>query len=171
MARACVALTIADQLHICKVDVWSACPLLAASFSEVNLRLHSMNTDICSVAFENARLSGSGAIRKAHDVLTWLGKLDLLRAHGLSPSEVVGRWNKIATTYTQLTGQKRMCLLNLLDVDPKSIKLLLDHASKFSDRLCFQEDAFANKKVLPGFQYKPERCLHMGLGQTVPQPV
>ena len=52
-----------------------------------------MTTDAQSVALENARLSTRGAIRRAHCVLTWLGKLTLLQAQGLTAEAVLKAWN------------------------------------------------------------------------------
>ena len=71
--------------------------------------------DIQAVAYQNAMLSQAGSLRKAHDVPTWLMKLKLLQQKGLAAEEAIKKWNQQATKEAQLQGQKRTCLLNLLN--------------------------------------------------------
>ena len=109
--------------------------------------------DLTSIAFENARVSSRGAIRRAHDVLTWVSKLRVLqRAGGVEPATVLKKWNSTATTAQQLVGSKRVAVQHLLEKVPdQAIDLLLDHYSEVGgDGSCFSEEAFANKRLLPG---------------------
>ena len=147
-ARTSAALLVADQLLTCRVDV-SHLSKLACSFSCVSIRLACSGTDMATIGFENARLSSSGAIRQALDILQWLGKLVLLRARGVDGASVLQRWNKIPTAYSQIGGQKRAALLNLLDFPPECVDLLLQHSGN-NEKPAFMEDAFANKKLCVG---------------------
>ncbi len=123
------------------------------SVAVVHCRRGIAAVDRATVALENARLSARGSIRRAHDVITWVGTLYRLQIQcKLSPASVLKTWNATATTQAQVTGNKRMCCLSLLEKAPeKAIQLLLDHVSEHgADQSAFMEDAFANKKILPG---------------------
>ncbi|CAJ1407180.1 unnamed protein product [Effrenium voratum] len=108
-------------------------------------------TDAASIAIENAKLSARGDIRKGHDTITWLSKLSLLKQKGLSPTEVLRRWNEAATRESALQGQKRTAILQLLELPQESVLLLLEHSSNFGEDTAFAHDAFANKRLSPGF--------------------
>lgn len=150
MARACTILTIADLTL--GADLRTHHPSLFRSMSAVRVRRCTVAVDRLSMALENARLSARGSIRRAHDVVTWLGKLQLLRANGQDPAAVLKKWNDSCTREAQVTGNRRLCCLSLLERAPDSaVELLLAHVSEVgAEGSAFSEDAFANKKLLPG---------------------
>ena len=82
-ARSATALVLAEQAMVCcrssGGDVAEYCPDLARSFSLVHVRVHVTSQDDTAIAFENAKMSSRGSIRKAHDVVTWLGTFTMLR--------------------------------------------------------------------------------------------
>ena len=75
----------------------------------------------------------------------------LLKQKGLSPTEVLRRWNEAATRESALQGQKRTAILQLLELPQESVLLLLEHSSNFGEDTAFAHDAFANKRLSPGF--------------------
>ena len=108
-----------------------------------------------SIAIRNALLSQRGSIRKAHDIFTWASKLRMLEVRGCDPSATMKKWQEIASKNGQITGGKRLALLNLLKLPEELVDDLIRHVSEFGfDGCCFSEDAFANKKILTG------PCLH-----------
>ena len=152
-ARATSILFLAHVLiyHL-QADVASLHPELQASLQTVRARRGIAATDAASIALENAKLSARGDIRKAHDTTTWLSKLSLLKQKGLSPPEVIKRWNDSATKESSLLGSKRTALLQLLDLPDSSIQLLLDHSSHFGpEGTAFANETFANKRLSPGY--------------------
>ena len=167
MARACCALVVADLVLECHNPA-KAQPVgesvaaravpnslaLAASFVVVHIRRGTCAIDRTSVALENARLSAKGAIRKPHDVVTWVGTLSLLLKGnpGLDASGVIKRYNTMATSQTQLAGSKRTaCLLLLEKALPETIDRLVAHVSAAGAGAgIFAEEAFSNKRILPG---------------------
>lgn len=70
---------------------------------------------------------------------------------GLTPSEVIKRWNETATRDSALQGAKRTAILQLLDLPAVSIDLLLEHSSQLGDATAFANDTFANKRLSPGY--------------------
>ena len=82
-ARAATALALAEQLLVCCNDegdeVSSYCPDLVQSLCVIKARVHVSSQDETAIAFENAKMSSRGAIRRAHDVITWLGCFTTLR--------------------------------------------------------------------------------------------
>ena len=48
-------------------------------------RVSLVATNTASVALENAKLSAREDIRQAHDLSTWLSKLQVLKLKGLPP--------------------------------------------------------------------------------------
>ena len=74
-------------LNELKVDVQLLNPSLHQSLLAVYCRLGTAASDSATIAMENARLSARGVIRKAHDVITWAGKLHTLKLQGLQPAE------------------------------------------------------------------------------------
>ncbi|CAJ1390130.1 unnamed protein product [Effrenium voratum] len=146
-ARSCTALFLAAQ---CIKRGWKLAvlrPNLQQSLLVVHARRGFMPTDREAVALENARLSSRGAIRKSHCVLTWLGKLSLLREQGLSAENTLKVWNQSCTKESALTGSRRVALLQLLGMPKAAADLLLEHVSLFGDRTAFMEDAFASKRL------------------------
>jgi len=110
-----------------------------------------MSSDVATVALHNAALSRKGAMVKSHDVATWVAKLQLLKNHGLTPAQVIATWNQQTTKESQLVGQKKVALLNLLEAPSEVIQLLIAHCSEFSDKSAFAEECFASKQILPGY--------------------
>ena len=148
-ARATSVLFLAHVLvHHLKADVASLSPQLHQSMTVISAT-RSVATDAASIAIENAKLSARGDIRKGHDTITWLSKLSLLKQ--LSPTEVLRRWNEAATRKSALPGQKRTAILQLLELPQESVLLLLEHSSNFGEDTAFAHDAFANKRLSPGF--------------------
>ncbi|CAJ1385994.1 unnamed protein product [Effrenium voratum] len=137
-ARSCTALFLAAQ---CIKRGWKLAVLRQTCSSRCWWFTHG------AVALENARLSSRGAIRKSHCVLTWLGKLSLLREQGLSAENTLKVWNQSCTKESALTGSRRVALLQLLGMPKAAADLLLEHVSLFGDRTAFMEDAFASKRL------------------------
>ena len=150
MARSCTTLTLLDQCLVNEIDLDAVCPNLLHLVKRIHARRHIASDDLASIALANAQLSSAGSIRKEHDVITWLGKLVLLRTQGADPGAIIARWNSMSSVRSQLNGQKRVCLLNLLEKAPtETVDFLINLASQVAERL-FPEEAFANKKILPG---------------------
>ena len=149
-ARSCTTLTLLDQCLVNEIDLDAVCPNLLHTVKRIKARRQIASDDLASIALANAHLSSAGSIRRAHDVTTWLGKLVLLQKQGADPGAIITRWNSMSSGRSQLTGQKRVCLLNLLEKAPaETIEFLLDLASHVAEPF-LTEDAFANKKILPG---------------------
>ena len=88
---------------------------------------------------------------RMHCCLTWLGKMVILKQSGLNASSVLKEWNRTCTKNAQLVGSKSTALLNVLDLEQRTIDLLLKHVSEFgSDKSAFSETIWATKKVMPG---------------------
>ena len=60
-------------------------------------------------------------------------------------------WNAQATQQSQLTEQKRVALLALLNFPEEAQQILLKHASEFGSATAFSEQAFANKALMVGY--------------------
>ncbi len=169
-ARAMTALAVASLVmeHGWPVGAGTPAYPFLHSLAVVWVRRGLNTTDRGAVALENAKLSARGAIRKAHDVITWLGKLRNLQKNGLAPGEIIKHWNTIATPGNQIQGSKQLCLLNLLDKAPdEAANLLLEHVSELGDQICFTDDAFAHKKLLPGLclvPLPPQRLVPVSTG-------
>ena len=135
------------------VDLRTIHPKLFASMCALKARRCSVAVDKASIALENARLSARGSIRRSHDVITWMVKLQILKSSsGLDPASVLRRWNDSATKESQVLGSKRSCCLMLLDKAPEAaVQELINHVSEVGpENTCFLDDAFANKKLMPG---------------------
>lgn len=150
MARACTMLFLASQIMERNWDLRVLCPELLSSLTAIHCQRGIMSTDSQSVALANARLSQAGSIRKAHCVLTWVGKLQILRDEGLSAEQVIKAWNATATTAGQLQGAKRTAVLGCLNMPAPCVAVLMQHLSIFGDKTAFHEEAFANKKLAVG---------------------
>ena len=96
MARTCSLLYLLDLVsrmktgqHDLFVSLWaSACIVFATVETHV---------DWVSVAIANANISARGAIRQAHDVITWAGKLQKLSARGVNAETVISQFNGQST--------------------------------------------------------------------------
>ncbi len=154
MARVCCALAVADlMLENLQTGSDTGPVVLRTSLTQVHARRGLQAVDRASIALANAQLSARGSIRRAHDVITWVGKLLMLKQQsGLDPAAVLKTYNDTATSQAAIVGNKRLCCLALLDrAPPQALELLVEHVSQVgTEGSCFPEDAFANKKLLPG---------------------
>ena len=150
-ARVSTVMTILDLLIVNSVDL-NLCANLADSVAAVTARVDHNTKDLVQIAILNANLSNSGAIRRAHDILTWLGKLSILRSRSAAtdPGSVISRYNETAATHAQLHGFKRQCLLHLMSCDPAATEELVQHGRRTAGKSCFPEETFSNKKIIPG---------------------
>ena len=147
MARTTAALIIADQLIICNATAKNAA--LSSSLASTTVRLHQATSDLATIGLENAKLSSSGSIRLAPDLLSWLGKFYILRKKGVDAGTMLNNWNKTCSTHAKVEGHKKQGLTALLLLPDEQIEKFLQHNELF-EKPCFMEDAFANKKIMPG---------------------
>ena len=149
-ARATSMLFLAHVvLRKLRADLESLQPGLYRSLTVLYGRVASAATDAQSIAIENARLSSRGAIRKSHDIITWLGKLAALKAIGLDPPQVIARYNESATRDSVLEGARRTALMQMLPFSKESTDVLLKHVSRFGEKSAFTNEAFSNKRLYP----------------------
>ena len=147
MARTTAALIIADQLIICNATGKNVA--LSSSLASTTVRLHQATSDLATIGLENAKLSSSGSIRLAPDLLSWLGKFYILRKKGVDAGTMLNNWNKTCSTHAKVEGHKKQGLTALLLLPDEQIEKFLQHNELF-EKPCFMEDAFANKKIMPG---------------------
>ena len=85
MARASTLLCLLDLI----IDKGAAdkFPNLFASAAVIHATFE-VHVDLASIAIANANVSARGAIRQAHDVITWTSKLLLLVKQGVNAKEV-----------------------------------------------------------------------------------
>ena len=70
----------------------------------------------------------TGSIRRAHDVVTWVHKLAMLRnCAGLQPETAITTWNNRCTKDARLGGSKRVAVLNLLSLPQPLIDIIGQH--------------------------------------------
>lgn len=130
------------------VDIF---PKLCQTASKVYFHLEN-HTTLTSVALRNAQLSHRGSIRKAHCVITWVSKLLLLQANGVSDAaSVIKQYNTGASSAGQLQGNKRVGILALLALPQTALEILVHTASALGEHSPWSEEAWANKKIMPGF--------------------
>ena len=131
------------------VDVF---PLVYQTARRIRVVIESHAT-LTSIALRNATLSQRGSIRKAHDAITWVGKLLLLKGNGQDPSQIMKTYNSQASSSAQISGGKRVAVLALMSVDAKSLQIVLDCVSTLGfEQSPWPDDAWANKKIMPGHQ-------------------
>ena len=140
-ARSATLLMLASVVMEQGWDLSILNPALQASMVTIFARHELMIADSEAVAFANARLSAHGSIRRAHCTLTWLGVFQALQKSGLSAPEVLKRWNQQATSASQVTG---------MSMSAEIVDALLAHLSAHAGSTAFQEDAFANKRLVIG---------------------
>eukprot|EP00959_Pyramimonas_sp_CCMP1952_P210803 4411348-Pyramimonas_sp.AAC.1 len=128
---------------------------LLVSLRAVRVRCHEVPPGMMVAAFKNALLAHRGSIRKAHDVLSLVQKLEKVSAAtGWSEDEVLTKWNQECPVDARMAGAKKMCCLNVLKhVNKEGRALLLAHASKRGENTAFHDDAFSSTKILAG--HKP----------------
>ena len=125
---------------------------LLESLKGIRVRVAMCAQDVMAVAFKNAQLAYRGSMRKAHDVLAWIQKLEKVSAAtGVPPADVLAKWNQDCPSEARVTGNKRLCCLNILQqLNTDTRVILTDHFSKFGSNSAFTDDAFTSKKILPG---------------------
>ena len=151
-ARSGTALMLAHMCMSRGINLQALRPSLWTSLCVVKCKLGSMVADLISVAMLNAQLSARGAIRKSHDVATWMAKLRTLKKANCDPSTILVKWNERCTAAQKLEGHKRMAVLHLLQMPDDFCDTLLRHVSRWgSDNGCFLEETFSSKKLLLGY--------------------
>ncbi len=153
MARSCTLLCLLDLICTAGCALASACPVLYSSATAI-LAKQEFHQDVAKVAIANANLSSRGSIRCAHDVITWTVKLKVLQSrHNLQGKAVLEAFNRQATGRAQITGNRRMAALNLLvpSCDGALEEMLNLLGNVGPEQVWWQEDAWANRRVLPGF--------------------
>ena len=93
------------------------------------LTVIEQHQNLTSVALRNAQLSARGSIRRAHCAVTWAGKLLILQQHGQDAASVVKQYNEIASSGAQLTGQRRVSVLQLLKAPLEALNVVLECVS------------------------------------------
>lgn len=153
-ARASSILMLAHVLlNLLHVDVSVLSPNLHQSMLAVHCRFGTAASDLATIAMENARFSARGSIRKNHDVVTWAVKLHTLKRKGLQPPEIIKKFNANSTEQAALQGAKRVGVLQLLELPPSCLSVLIEHVSQYGFNGCaFSEKVLSNKKIAPGFQ-------------------
>ena len=158
-ARACTALAMAiiamehfpDAAALEAVGGGS----LLESLKAIRVRVAIVTPDLMAVAFKNALISHRGSMRQAHDVLTWIQKLEKVSAAcGTPADDVLTKWNRECPAEAKVAGNKRLCCINILkNINAECRSLLIEHVSKFGAKSAFTDDAFTSKKIFPG--HKP----------------
>ena len=110
----------------------------------------NQGADAQTAAYQNAMLSQAGSIRKAHDIPTWLAKIQTMCQSGMSADAIIRTRNSRSSKEGQLQGGKRTCLLNLLQCPQAGLEVLQTHASVFGSQTAFSEECFSQKSILPG---------------------
>ena len=63
-------------------------------------------------------------------------------ATGVSPEDVLMKWNSECPAEAKVAGNKRLCCMNILkNLGPEPRALLIDHASKYGAKSAFTDDA------------------------------
>ena len=66
---------------------------------------------------------------------------------------LITEWNRQASQDSALSGGKRVAVLNLLGLDEEVLETLVGHQSRMgAAQSAFTDDAFSNKKLMPGHQ-------------------
>ena len=72
----------------------------------------------------------------------------------VNPDDVLTQWNQSCPSEAKVSGNKRLCRMNILKgLNARCRALLIDHVSKYGAKSAFTDDAFTSKKILPG--HKP----------------
>ena len=79
--------------------------IVQQSANVIWVRRALLSFDAVQLAFENAKLSARGSIRKAHCSITWVMKLlKLVSGTALSAPNVIKDWNMVSTKDAALVG-------------------------------------------------------------------
>eukprot|EP00973_Karenia_brevis_P073220 10171849-Karenia_brevis.AAC.1 len=125
MARFHTFLLPSLACYLQKLSVSDCFPQLFRTGVQIHFKLEP-HSSLTSVALRNAQLSHRGSIRKSHCAITWIGKLLLLQANGVSdPSSVIKQYNAMASSGGQLTGNKRVAILALLHAPKAALEILM----------------------------------------------
>ena len=150
-ARATSILFLAHVLvHHLKADVASLSPQLHQSMTVISATRSVAATDAASIAIEMQSSAPEAIFERV--MTPSLGSANsacLSRRDFRLP--VLRRWNEAATRESALQGQQRTAILQLLELPQESVLLLLEHSSNFGEDTAFAHDAFANKRLSPGF--------------------
>ena len=112
----CVVNARCDSCFLKSLDQVTIISNPSVQFSFMLLKfVHSnQGADAQTAAYQNAMLSQAGSIRRAHDIPTWLAKIQTMCQSGMSADAIIRTWNSRSSKEGQLQGAKRTCLLNLL---------------------------------------------------------
>ena len=150
---ACRSATLLFLAALCQQAKWDLQflhPSLYVSMQSILCKRGTLLRDLKSIAIENAQIAARGDLRKAHDSLTWLGKLLLLQKNGYASDQVLSSWNAACSQETKIQGQKLQSLNFLMTLTPDTLSILLQHGSKYGNKTAFMEDCWANKKIQIG---------------------
>ena len=129
-------------------------PELARTGREVYTTVEK-HTTMLSVALKNATLSFRGSLRKAHCCLVWVAKLIKLKVEWQldDAAGIIKTYNSQASSNAQLQGQKRSSIFAILKCREIAIRTLLLALSILgSEKTPWHDEAWANKKIMPGHQ-------------------
>ena len=151
MARACTAVAIWSEIIETGCNpVAEFGALWVDSFTQIQAVVKSFSSR-SAIALENNKISTMGSIRRQWDAITWCGCLLQLKEDGHDPDSVLKEQEKTASRAAKLTGGKRVSVKNLMDIEKATLELLIADVSKNGpERTCFTDDAFSNKRLLPG---------------------
>ena len=142
--------TILCLLAMWYSDTWPVrelFPDVLQSFRAINVCFPNQYESVLTVALDNAALSQRGSLRKEHDVICWVAKLQgLSESSGLSPMEILRKWNSRSTSRGAVRGGKLNCVVNVLGhCSPTIISSLAGLASTLGgDTLPFNDGVCAN---------------------------
>ena len=151
MARTCSLLCLLDFVSRMKTSqhdnfvnlLVSACIVFATVETHV---------DWVSVAIANANISARGAIQQAHDVITWVGKLQKLAAKGVNVESVISQFNGQSTQAGALKGARKLSIQALLrpechDALAALVKLV---GTIGPSQVFLEEHSWSNERFPPG---------------------
>jgi hypothetical protein len=135
-----------------EVDIKSSFPKLWETGRAVNVHVMQV-ASITEHALMNAKLSVRGAIRRAPNIISWVGTLRVLQSNGLADwKSVLSQWNAMSTKEHRVVGHKATGVQNVLSFPPDAVDLLLVMVSKFGwEGSPFSDESLASKKLAVGF--------------------
>ena len=100
--------------------------------------------DMVALAFENAKLSIRGSIRKAPNVITWMGMLRKLTQSGAHNAQaLIKQWNDQASKDHKLTGAKMTSLVQLLSLS----EVCMDALEQFIGMFGWESSPFSEHSL------------------------
>ncbi len=137
-----------------------------ASFGASVSRIHGHILKAGSLSDDavlNLTLGAEGSLRRAPNIITWVGLLSTLKAKaGFNDFEGLAKaFNKKVGNRLQLSCAKAMGVRQIIDAWPAPVTALVStHVSNFGwDRCAFSDDSVASKKILPNYQPKAQNML------------